>query len=71
MKGALLAGLLWGAFMGIWGTVTEGDPTFSIPSALLFGVLMFGPGIVWLNRRGVRRWDAAHPPNEAAHASQP
>jgi hypothetical protein len=57
--GALALGLGWGAFMAVWMSLTTRD-SVSIPLALIPGVVLFGPAMVWMMRRGVRRWDAEH-----------
>ena len=59
--GAVLAGLCWGTFFGLWMGLRDGDFGWTVPSALVMGVLLFGPIAVWLARRDVRRWDAKHP----------
>jgi len=57
--GALALGIGWGAFMAVWMSVTTRD-SVSIPVALILGVVLFGPAMVSIMRRGIRRWDAEH-----------
>jgi hypothetical protein len=40
-------------------SVTTRD-SVSIPVALILGVVLFGPAMVSIMRRGIRRWDAEH-----------
>ncbi len=60
VRGALLNGALWGAFMGVvMGVGTHDSGPFLY--WLFAGLVMWGPLSVWMQRRSIARWDAEHP----------